>query len=67
MMGERQVQQDALFYEFSLERHVPGIICCGRSTARHCPGFDAAVKERNIPTLGRRLGPDSLAKETGNE
>jgi len=23
MMGERQVHQDALFYEFSLERHVP--------------------------------------------
>jgi transposase len=23
MMGERQVGQDALFYEFSLERHVP--------------------------------------------
>jgi hypothetical protein len=23
MMGERQVDQDALFYEFSLERHVP--------------------------------------------
>src|SRR6516165_10010379 len=23
MMGERQVQQDALFYEFALERHVP--------------------------------------------
>ena len=23
MMGERKVQQDALFYEFSLERHVP--------------------------------------------
>src|SRR6516162_5327915 len=23
MMGERQVQQDALFYGFSLERHVP--------------------------------------------
>src|SRR5262249_5466548 len=23
MMGERQVQQDALFYQFSLERHVP--------------------------------------------
>src|SRR5438128_9326355 len=23
MMGEQQVQQDALFYEFSLERHVP--------------------------------------------
>jgi transposase len=23
MMGDRQVQQDALFYEFSLERHVP--------------------------------------------
>jgi hypothetical protein len=25
MMGERQVHQDALFYEFSLERHVPEI------------------------------------------
>ena len=23
MMGHRQVEQDALFYEFSLERHVP--------------------------------------------
>jgi hypothetical protein len=23
MMGERQLRQDALFYEFSLERHVP--------------------------------------------
>ena len=23
MMGERPVQQDALFYEFSLEQHVP--------------------------------------------
>jgi hypothetical protein len=23
MMGERPVQQNALFYEFSLERHVP--------------------------------------------
>ena len=23
MMGERQVRQDAMFYEFSLERHVP--------------------------------------------
>ena len=24
MMGHRQVEQPALFYEFSLERHVPG-------------------------------------------
>ena len=23
MMGERRVMQEALFYEFSLERHVP--------------------------------------------
>ena len=23
MMGERRVRQEALFYEFSLERHVP--------------------------------------------
>ena len=25
MMGERRVRQDALFYEFSLERHVPDL------------------------------------------
>jgi transposase len=25
MMGERQTDQPALFYEFSLERHVPGV------------------------------------------
>jgi hypothetical protein len=24
MMGERRVAQEALFYEFSLDRHVPG-------------------------------------------
>ena len=49
MMGERQTDQPALFYEFSLERHVPGehllrsidrswtsaisASSCGRSTA----------------------------------
>ena len=30
MMGERRVAQEALFYEFSLERHVPEIIGSGR-------------------------------------
>jgi hypothetical protein len=47
MMGERQTDHPALFYEFSLERHVPGDhllrsiarfvdlgdSSCGRSTA----------------------------------
>ena len=32
MMGERRVMQEALFYGFSLERHVPTITCCARST-----------------------------------
>jgi hypothetical protein len=31
MMGERQVAQDSLFYEFSLEDHVPATIWCDRS------------------------------------
>ena len=32
MMGERQIDQAALFYEFSLERHVPADHpCCGPS------------------------------------
>ena len=32
MMGERGVMQEALFYGFSLERHVPAITCFARST-----------------------------------
>jgi hypothetical protein len=27
MMGPRQIDQAALFYEFSLERHVPATLC----------------------------------------
>jgi hypothetical protein len=35
IMGERQVQQDALFYEFSLERHVGvAAILPGKSIVR---------------------------------
>ena len=38
MMGERTVAQEALFYEFSLERHVPRITCFGQSTGSWtCP------------------------------
>jgi hypothetical protein len=33
MMGERRVMQEALFYGFSLERHVPTITCFAGSTA----------------------------------
>jgi len=32
MMGPRQEAQPALFYEFSLEDHVPGTTCCDLST-----------------------------------
>jgi hypothetical protein len=31
-MGHRQVEQAALFYAFSLERHIPPTIRSGRST-----------------------------------
>jgi hypothetical protein len=33
MMAERRVAREALFYEFSLERHVPAIIFSARSSA----------------------------------
>jgi hypothetical protein len=33
MIGERRVMQEALFYGFSLERHVPTLTCFARSTA----------------------------------
>lgn len=47
MMGERQVAQEALFYEFSLERHIPadhGIRSIDRFVdlsewSWSCPGF----------------------------
>ena len=32
MMGERRVMQEALFYGFSLERHVPDNHCFAGST-----------------------------------
>jgi hypothetical protein len=35
MMGERRVDQGALFYEFSLERHVP----TNHPPGRPCPVF----------------------------
>ena len=31
MIGHRQVEQAALFYEFSLEKIFPPTTCCGRS------------------------------------
>ena len=32
MMGKRRVMQEALFYGFSFERHIPTITCFARST-----------------------------------
>jgi hypothetical protein len=32
MMGQRQVDQAALFYEFSLERHVPAALCVPKTS-----------------------------------
>jgi hypothetical protein len=53
MMGERQVQQDALFYEFSLERHVP--------TEHLLRSLDRFVE---LDGVRRELAPFS-AKEVG--
>ena len=47
MMGERRVMQEALFYGFSLERHVPDGHCFARSiissTCRRCEGSRALL------------------------
>ena len=34
MMGERRVMQEALFYGFNLERHVPGGHCLSMDRPR---------------------------------
>lgn len=52
MMGERQVAQEALFYEFSLERHVRPIIgsapSTGLSTSQICARICARSTARQV-------------------
>jgi hypothetical protein len=58
MMGERRVRQDALFYEFSLERHVPD---------RHLLRFDRSVcrTRRAAAGVGAVLQRDGAAMIVG--
>ena len=53
MMGPRQVDQAALFYEFSLERHVPATHLL-RSIDRfvRCPELPGAILKRVDRTNG---------------
>ena len=62
MMGERQTDQPALFYEFSFERHVPGgsptaVDRPVRGSRRH-PRAAAAVLQRYGPALDRSGADD---------
>jgi hypothetical protein len=57
MMGHRQVEQAALFYEFSLERHVPADHLL-RSIDRFVELGElrrelAGILQRHWPALGR--------------
>ena len=64
MMGHRQVEQAALFYEFSLERHIPLDHCCGRiymvvALGPVLDGVRRSAKTLLQPELGgRRLIPN---------
>jgi hypothetical protein len=49
MMGERTVAQEALFYEFNLERHVPASRCSG-PMARETRPSDAFSLHRTPQT-----------------
>ena len=64
MMGERQVKQEALFYEFSLERHVPADHLL-RSIDRFVDsvgcGATGAVLQRDGPALDRSRADDPHA------
>ena len=44
MMGPRQLDQAALFYEFSLERHVPATHL-QRAIEPHIPVFDKSARD----------------------
>jgi hypothetical protein len=65
MMGQRQVDQAALFYEFSLERHVPATHLL-RSIDRFVDlsRFGATWRHSTAALAGPRLIPWSKA-ETG--
>src|SRR5215204_698110 len=56
MMGPRQVEQGALFYNFSLDRHVPAdhlLRSVDRFIARGAEARAGAVLQRDGPALGR--------------
>ena len=57
MMGERTVMQEALFYDFSLERHVPADHLL-RSIDRFVDLSDIRAQLR--PSTARRGGPRSI-------
>jgi hypothetical protein len=56
MMGERRVAQEALFYEFNLERHVPAdhlLRAIDRVVDLSSLRTSAAVLQRDRATLDR--------------
>lgn len=57
MMGERTVMQEALFYGFSLERHVPADHLL-RSVDRFVDL--SGLREQLRPSTARRAGPRSI-------
>jgi len=57
MMGERTVMQEALFYEFSINRHVPAGDYCALSPASStCPACGPICG----PSIARSGGPRSI-------
>lgn len=70
IIGERAVAQDALFYSFNLEQHVPNgphrkilrsIHEGARDLARDIPSTDAYVTSRRERKKVEKKGPDSRA------
>jgi hypothetical protein len=57
MMGERTVAQEALFYSFSLERHVPADHLL-RSIDRFVDL--SGIREHCDPSIARQGGPRSI-------
>jgi hypothetical protein len=58
MMGERRVMQEALFYGFSLERHVPSDHLLRRSIASSiCLRFGRILNPTTVRSDGLRSIP----------
>ena len=62
MMGERRVMQEALFYGFSLERHVPDDHLLRKDIGPQPQSFESNARRRKIQITVQSPGAVAIFK-----